>query len=49
MKWKYGTMTISGNLHTASSWLNENHPEWDILQIDVVGFYSIIFYRIQIN
>lgn len=45
MKWFYGVETIAGNFHNAADWLNKNHPEWDVITADVVGFYVLIFYR----
>jgi hypothetical protein len=46
MKWIYGVETVAGNFHSAARWLNQNHPEWDVITVDVVGNYTLIFYRI---
>jgi len=47
MKWTYFSATIPGNWHHAVSWLNEFHPDWDVIAMDYVACdATIIVYRI---
>lgn len=48
-RWRYATETVSGNMHAAVAYLNERHPEWDIITMDVVGNYTIIVYRTEVE
>jgi hypothetical protein len=45
MKWKYFSTSLSGNFHSTVDYINEHHPEWDVVAMDMVGFYTIVVYR----
>ena len=49
MAWQYKTHTIPGNLHDAAVYLTENHPNWDVVEAERVGHYTLILYRIRIE
>ena len=48
-RWKYGSKNFGGNLHEVAIFLNEYHPEWDVVAIDRAGAYTVILYRVEID
>lgn len=36
MKYRYISTNVYGNLHDAVDWINNNHPEWDVIAFHVV-------------
>ena len=46
MKWTYHAETLPGNFHSAVAYINEHHPEWDVITMDFNGGnYTIVVYR----
>ena len=46
MKWLYGVQVLSGNFHGAVEWINTNHPDWDVVTMEIVGLYTLVVYRV---
>jgi hypothetical protein len=54
MKWEYGAHSIDGNIDTATSWINANHPEWDVVTmtyelLTTLPSYTVIIYRLPLE
>ncbi len=49
MIWDYKSATVPGNLHDAAHYINEHHPEWDVVTIWSSGRNSVIVYRTERN
>lgn len=44
--WHYNTETIYGDLRDAATFLNAEHPDWDVVTLSHVGAYTTIVYRV---
>lgn len=48
-RWRYGSKNFGGNLHDVATFLNDHHPDWDVVAIDRAGNYTVILYRVEIT
>lgn len=47
MTWIYKSETLTGNVHEATEWINDHHPEWDVISVTFNGgIYSTVVYRL---
>jgi len=45
-RWSYFSENLGGNLHAAASYIDRNHPEWDVVALECIGGSStVIVYR----
>lgn len=45
-RWKYYTQGFGGNMHETVDWINEHHPEWDVVTINIIaGSLCIVLWR----
>lgn len=45
MKWKYIYERVKHELEFAVLWVNENHPEWDVVQFVPQGAETVVIRR----
>ena len=46
-RWKYYSQNLNGNLHDSVRYLNESHPEWDIVAMSFTGgHHTVVVYRL---
>ena len=46
MNWHYSSENLTGNVHVATGWINEHHPEWDIVAMEFNGGgYTTVVHR----
>ncbi len=45
-KWRYHSENFNGNFHDAVDFINENHPDWDVVSLHhVTSTVTIIVWR----
>ena len=44
-KWEYHSESIPGSLHSATHFINDYHPEWDVVAMETVGYNTIVVWR----
>lgn len=47
-RWKYFSENVAGNLHDATRFLNDYHPDWDVVVMHYVGSITIIVHRVEV-
>jgi len=48
MEYKYYSLTMEGNIGTAVNYINKEHPDWDIVNVQYLGnFNVVIVYKIS--
>ena len=45
-RWSYFSENLGGNLHEVASYIDEYHPEWDVVAMDFTGSGTVVVYRL---
>jgi len=45
MKYVYFCENFQGNFHAAVAFINEHHPDWDVIAMQFSGNFTQIVYR----
>ena len=54
-RWTYGSENVLGNVHDAARYINEKHPEWDVVFMSpdgengTPGSVTAVVYRIELD
>jgi hypothetical protein len=45
-RWRYKSENLAGNLHVAATYINEKHPEWDVVALEYNGgHHTVVVFR----
>ena len=49
-RWKYHSEYVGGNVCEAVAWINQHHPEWDVIAMKECGLLlTVVVWREEIS